>query len=164
MFHKAELISKALDKNLSAKEVWQPTQQLAEMAAEKIKANGIPAAIDKQPMTFSSLTNKEINAWYKNNSTTNYREISEVNTTYILEIESGASILSGDMLLEVRTKLIDPESGLVLGRNREWETADLPDTVATFKDNGRVYKETYLSIGQKLIKKSLEYFELINHE
>lgn len=166
-FKRAEMISKALDKDMSAKETWQPTRQLATIAADIIKTNGVIATIAEKPLKLPDRTSTTINHWYSDNGeepVNEYRSLPAPQSTYVLEIEAGASILSGDMLLEVRMKLIDPATGKVIGRNREWETVDLPGFEETFKDNGRVYKAAYLETGQKLIRESLAYFGLINGE
>ncbi|MBK8815457.1 MAG: hypothetical protein IPN42_08105 [Methylococcaceae bacterium] len=164
-FKRAEMISKTLDKNMNAKETWQPTRQLSAMAADYIKTNGKTVSIAEKPLKLPNQTSTTINHWYNDNGPiAEYRSLPASQSTFVLEIEAGASILSGDILLEIRMKLIDPATGKVIGRNREWETVDLPEVEETFKDNGRVYKATYLSTGQKLIRESLAYYGLIMEE
>jgi len=164
-FKRAEMLYKALNKDMNAKETWQPARQLTTVAADYIKTNRIAVTIAENPLKLPNQTSATINHWYNDNGpVADYQSLPAAKTTYVLEIEAGASILSGDMLLEVRMKLIDPASGKVIGRNREWETVDLPDTEETFKENGRVYKATYLLTGQKLIQESLVYLGLIKEE
>jgi hypothetical protein len=163
--NRAESISKALEKDMSAKETWQPTRQLSVIAADNIKGNGIAVTVAEKPLKLPNQTNTTINHWYNDNGPiVDYQSLPMSQSTYVLEIETGASVMYDKIYLELRMKLIDPTTGKVIGRNREWESADLPDIEETFKENGRVYKAIYLSKGQELIRESLAYFGLIKRE
>lgn len=166
---RAKIISKSLQEELSMKEVWMPTAKLAGIAAQKIGITGIPVTVAEKPLLLPGFRNEDYNAalrsWYNDNGPiTNYRDLSLDKLPYVLEIAVGNGIFSKDLMLEVRVKLIDPSSGKVLGRTRKWEVVDLPDLDQAFSDNGRVFKDIFVSTGQKLIQQSLVDLRLINDE
>lgn len=159
---RSELISKALEQELSEKEAWRPTLQLANFAADLIKSNGLAVTIADKPGKLANFSNKEINAWYNNDDPTpNYQTLPLDKSPYILEILQSHGISPQSLTMEVRMKLIDPTTEKVLGRVREWDIVDLPKPDEAFQDNGSAYKKIFLTNGQELINKSLRYLGLV---
>lgn len=162
---RSEAIAKALEQEMSAKSPWQPTLKLAEDAADILKSNDNPVIVSATPLRLSSHTNQAINDWYNNDrATTDITGISSAHSPYVLEILQGSSVSNESLTVEVRMKLIDPTTGMVIGRTRDYEVADLPAMEVVFKDNGQTYKDVFLATGHKLVHKSLEYLGLIKNE
>ncbi|NOU22823.1 MAG: hypothetical protein HOO93_13755 [Methyloglobulus sp.] len=162
---RSEAIARALEQDMSAKSPWQPTLKLANDAADILKSKGMPVIVAAKPLKLSSYSNQAINAWYNNDrATTDFTGLSSAHSPYALEILQGSSVSNGSLMLELRMKLIDPTTGEVIGRRRDYELADLPAAELVFKDNGQIYKDVFLATGHKLMQKSLDYLGLIMKE
>jgi hypothetical protein len=121
---RSEAIARALEQDMSAKSSWQPTLKLADDAADILKSKGIPVIVAEKPLKLSSYSNQAINAWYNiDRATTDFTGLSSAHSPYVLEILQGSSVSNGSLMLELRMKLIDPTTGKVIGRRRDYELA-----------------------------------------
>lgn len=167
-------VADSVETMLDSGEAWIPTAVLAQETANQISAVGNHDVVVIQNIQkFPGIENRErtwhgenwlgpIRAWYNEEiSQFDYKSINNQRIDAILETGIMNYILSKDLiLLQVVLKLIDPQTGQVLGRAR---AADYPtvDTEGFFENNGEKFKESFSALGAKLITEDLKSIGLL---
>lgn len=170
-----------LEDLLLSEGAWVPTMVLAQEAAHQIAATGLSEVtivnklyniptFDDSGMTFVLNWQELLRNWYNRDiSPFEYRELKAQGIDGILEVGiTNYGILSGDggfgMLISI--KLVDPSSGKVLGKSRDWiipgdllkpgVKVDKP-----FDNKGKNIKAAFTANSNKLINNILKDIGLI---
>ena len=65
------------------------------------------------------------------------------------------------LLVQVTMKLVDPQSGKVLGRARDWANPELGSVENLFADDGRKIKEVFAKATKPLVAADLQAIGLL---
>lgn len=173
----------SIDDLLAAGDAWIPTVILSREAASQLTSAGnrevvlepgfrkLPDMRNRERTVFLENWYRPIRNWYNREvSPFDYGSWKDRGFDAVLEVGLlNYSIYqspwgnAGDshMILQVLLKLVDPSTGRVLGRARS-DAMDRPDGKEGYFDNGaRRFKETFSSMGRKLMAEDLRKIGLL---
>jgi hypothetical protein len=104
-----------------------------------------------------------IRSWYNQElSSFDYKSYKEGGVDAILEVGmSNYSLLPNKLLVQVMVKMVDPASGRVLGRARNYELATIAEMDKLFINDGKNFKELFAATANKPMIEDLRYLGLL---
>lgn len=150
-------------------ETWLPTVELAQEAARRLSAAGKTATVSSSIQPVPGVQDRgrtllmenwmaPIRAWYNDESpSSRYAEFAVEGVDMVAEVGiSNYEIFTGKLLLQVHIKLIEPASGLLVGRARSSSFTELPSMNVLFADDAKIFRESASRAGSYLVATSLE--------
>ena len=153
---------------------WVPTIILADTAAQVLMAGGrtgvtvrpgfvpVPLLEDRSATAHMENWYAPLRAWY--NADTESVRPSATGSGRHGVVQVGIlnyEIYDERLLLQVHMKLIDPESGKVIGRTRKSADEPVGDLDRLFVDRSSRFKRIFADIGARLVRESLEELKLV---
>lgn len=164
-------VSKNLEEMLSDEEAWIPTFVLAREVSNRITSLSSHDVVVAQNIYKIPGVERRENTWHmenwlgpirnwynQKNSPFNYTEQVFQKTDYVLEVGLlNYEIAPGNRLVvQVLLKLIDPRTGGVLGRTRNWAYPKYGAIQELFDNEGKGFKKLFTETGVILVAKSLK--------
>jgi hypothetical protein len=168
-------IAESLDNVLDSKDAWIPTIVLSEEAVGQIARQGTQTAIlERKFRKYPGITNRErtffgenwmapMRNWYnQEQSPYDYKAHADQGADAILEVGLlNYSLYRDSLIVQVMVKLVDPSSGKVLGRARDFDLAKLSKTDNLFEDDAQCFKELFAETARKPMIENLRYLGLL---
>lgn len=150
-------------------ETWEPSVALAQVLAEQIRLRGQQADVSEKARVISAIQNRgrtvlmenwlaPVRSWYNDTApTTRYESLAKLGTDAVVEVGiSNYEIFSGNLMLQVHLKLIDPASGRLWGRARAHSLIPVSPIEQLFAANASAFKEAVLRSGKQLVVSGLK--------
>lgn len=164
-----------LDEVLKRSDAWMPTVGLAGETATQLRVGGgvdvevvdgylaLLRIADRSRTYFMENWLAPIRAWYnENKSSYSYVKLPNKNVDAVLEVGiANYEIVIDGLVVQVMSKLIDPATGRVLGRSRNYSYVDTPPMENLFDDEGQIYKEFFARVTRDLIAANLKELGLL---
>jgi hypothetical protein len=168
-------IGRSIDDILDSKEAWIPTIIISQEATERITREGRDTVIlERKIREIPGITKRKrtltgenymapIRSWYNQElSSFDYKSYKEGGVDAILEVGmSNYSLLPNKLLVQVMVKMVDPASGRVLGRARNYELATIAEMDKLFINDGKNFKELFAATANKPMIEDLRYLGLL---
>ncbi len=164
-----------LDEALNRSDAWMPTVELAGETATQLRVGGgvdvevvdgylaLLRIADRSRTRLMENWLAPIRAWYnENKSSYGYVKLPNKNVDAVLEVGiANYEIVFDGLVVQVMSKLIDPATGRVLGRSRNYSYVDTPPMENLFDDEGQIYKEFFAQTTRDLIAANLKELGLL---
>jgi hypothetical protein len=161
--------SKKIESLIRGNEIWIPTSVLADEATYQIAATGrfvvcvpgvqrIPGVIIRDYTLFNENWLRPIREWYNSDiSSFNYASLGADKSDAVLEVAlvNYSVALDNRLLVQLMVKLVDPLTGKIIGRVRDWDNPKIGNLDEALSDNGKKLKQVFAQTGSKLINKCL---------
>lgn len=172
---RSAIIAESLDNVLDSKDAWIPTVVLSEEAVWQITKQGVQAVIlERKLRKYPGIVNRErtffgenwmapMRDWYnQEQSPFDYKVYADQGADAVLEVGLlNYSLYRDSLIVQVMVKLVDPSSGKVLGRARDFDLAKFSKTDNLFEDDGRRFKELFTGTARKPMIENLRYLGLL---
>lgn len=172
---RSAMIAESLDNVLDSKDAWIPTIVLSEESVGQIAKQGTQTAIlERKFRKYPGIVNRErtffgenwmapMRNWYnQEQSPHDYKSYADKGTDAILEVGLlNYSLYRDSLMVHVMMKLVDPASGKVLGRARNYDLINLRKTDNLFEDDGRRFKDLFSETARKPMIENLRYLGLL---
>jgi len=172
--HSAKLAD-SMESILDTEETWIPTVVFAQEAGKQITTQGKhEVTVVQNVQKFHDLVNRErtfwgenwmkpIRKWYnEKKSQVDYKSLKNQQIDAVLEVGIWQyELWENKIKLGVMLKLVDPMSGRVLGRARNYEWPQ-QKTNGIFENYGKEFKDIFGALGAKLITNNLKHIGLLH--
>ena len=143
-----------LEEVLNRSDAWMPTVGLAGETATQLRVGGgVDVEVVDGYLALLRIADRSrtqlmenwlgpIRDWYnENKSSYGYVKLPNKNVDAVLEVGiANYEIVFDGLVVQVMSKLIDPATGRVLGRSRNYSYVDTPPMENLFDDEGQIYK------------------------
>ena len=156
-------------------ETWLPSVEFTHEAARLLTATGKTPSISSEIQPIPGVKERgrtvlmenwmaPIRSWYNDESPSKrYAALAVKNVDAVAEVGiSNYEIHAGRLLLQVHVKLIDPESGKLLGRARASSFTELPPMDELFAADAKQFKESVSRAGNKLLMTCLQEIGMVS--
>lgn len=168
-------MSLPLDDALAGKDAWIPTVVLAQEAVDQLAPGGglemvkVPGFRKIPGVTFRGRTvlmenwMAPIRAWYNGDTSPfDYSDLGKERVDGVLEVGILNYEIAGELfLVQVMLKLVDSQSGKVLGRAREWANSKVDSPERVFAGDAQRFKELFARITAPLVASNLKAIGLV---
>jgi hypothetical protein len=149
---------------------WVPTIYLAQESANQIQAaTGIEVIVNERPARMPGVTDLQrpynweawetpIKTWYNSDrSGYDYKQLSKKRADTVLEIGLHINtVRSGDLFIQIMARVIDVQSGKMLGRAREWSMTEIKSLDNLFADGEERFKDLFAKAANPLVASVLQ--------
>ena len=149
---------------------WRPTARLAEEVARQLQLAGIPATQSGQPLELETVAPaadsvenhlQGVRQWYESvQAAADYGAQAPGYATHVIEAAIASyTIDDRSFHLSVQVKIIDLETGGIVGRARVFSATDLRADRA-FADGGELFKTTFARVVRQSVRECLGQLDL----
>ena len=149
---------------LDQKEIWEPTQVVAEEARRQLAAkNEFSVSVEPDLQRLSGVEERDatffmenwmapLRSWY-NESPSTYDYTGQPKFSAILEVGLlNYELTTGYLLVQVVTKLVDPSTGVILANARNFSNTKVEDVEKLFENDADGYKRFFQTIAAGLVE------------